>query len=249
METLVTLVVLIVFALLSWLFHYVNNSYPLTKDEISILASLRRFSDVLKHYNFGEYAIEIDAENKKKIKPAGNFYNITSTIQTFPSFVAALLKGKKQEWLIAGIADNKDVKGFWANKGNDSSSVSSKIGYYEMLSYIKQNQADTILLFHNHTNAILSPSDIDINSANEDGKRYNESGINYFAFVVGRGNYKQYALWILDDLFPKIDYINKINKVNGTRRSINYDLNMELKRLKHFRNTHFPENISSNIFC
>ena len=66
METLVTIVVLIVFALLSWLFHYVNNLYPLTKDEISILASLMRFLDVLKHYNFENIQLKLMQRTKRK---------------------------------------------------------------------------------------------------------------------------------------------------------------------------------------
>lgn len=248
METIYTIIAIVIFFILSWLFHYLANSVPLTESEVIELAKHRRFYNIVEHFAFRPIIIEIDKENKKKIKPAGDFYTIMSTIENFPSFVSALLKGKKHEWLIVGLAKNKQVIGFWANKGDDNTKVSPSVGYLGLLLLIKQHEADTILLFHNHTNGILDASSVDLQSAIIDGKKYNEDGLNFLAFVVGRGNFKQYAWWVVDSLYPIVNYFNEINVLNNTHKSVNYNLNMELRRNKTKLNSSLYQQTISNIF-
>ena len=118
--------------------------------------------------------------------------------------------------------------------------------FHNIIEFTKKNGADSILDFHNHTNAVLEASETDVKSATYLGKLYLDKGINSFAFVVARGNFKQYSWWVNENLSPVNNYLSDIEKVNGTSISSNYNMRMELRRQKVFKKSHLLENASSN---
>lgn len=93
---------------------------------------------------------------------------------------------------------------------------------------------------------MFQASETDINSAINLGTTFLESKLNYFAFVVARGKFKQYAWWILDSFLPMNKYLEAIRLNNGKGIFVNYDLNMELRRRRHFKNSQMILNASSN---
>lgn len=249
MQTFYIFLALVIFALLSWLFHYLANSVPLTDKEIKELALNRRFFKVVEHYGFEDYIVEINKEFKSKLKASGKFYDINEELSSFPSLTASLLKSKKHEWRIIGLSRGEKILVLWANKGNDNQSVSLNISVNEIIELAQNNKMDTIFDFHNHTNAVLEPSDTDIGASIYLGEIFTELKLNYLAFVVARGNYIQYAWWITDDLLPTDNYIKEIEEVNGNSKSINYNMYRDLRRKRNFKNTLLLENESStNIF-
>lgn len=246
METIYTIIGLIIFALLYWLFHFLQNISPLTDFEIYELAAGRRFNDLVTHNDFQDFIIDADKDFKKGLSASGKFYRVSEHLNSFPSLAASLLKGKKHEWRIIGFASKTDVIGIWANKGDNNNSVSLSVSVNDIIKLAKEYQADTILDFHNHTNAVFQASETDINSAAYLGDTFLNSNLNYFAFVVARGKFKQYAWWVLDTIFSIDKYLEAIKKNNGKGIFINYDLNMELRRRKHFKNLQMISNASSN---
>ncbi len=249
METLYLIITTLILGLFSWFFHYIINSGPLNSNEVDELAKCRRFVDIIDHFGFRDFMVELDKEEKNKMKTSGQFYKITGKIETLPSMISILLKGKKHEWSIVGIARNKDIIGIWANKGLSNQEVNSYLSIEEMLNSAKQFGADTIVVFHNHTNGVLSASDADVKSSINFGKRSVESKINYFDFIIARGKFHQYAWWVTPDLLNIVNYIKQIGEVDGTGMSKNYDMRMELRRMRNFKKLNLIENASSsNIF-
>jgi hypothetical protein len=245
-ETIYTIIALIIFGLLSWLIHFLQNISPLTDSEMNELAAGRRFNDLVTHYGFQDFIIDADKDFKKGLNTSGKFYRINEQLNSFPSLAASLLKGKKHEWRIIGFASKTEVLGLWANKGDNNNSVSLNISVNEIIKFAKEYGADTLLDFHNHTNAVFQASETDINSAIHLGTTFLDSRLNYFAFVVARGKFKQYAWWLLDSFLPINKYLVVIKQNNGKGIFINYDLNMELRRRRHFKNSQMILSASSN---
>lgn len=94
METIYTIIALIIFGLLSWLIHFLQNISPLTDSEMNELAAGRRFNDLVTHYGFQDFIIDADKDFKKGLNASGKFYRINEQLNSFPSLAASLLKVK-----------------------------------------------------------------------------------------------------------------------------------------------------------
>lgn len=244
-ETLVGFILVLIWVIAHLLYHYLTNIGELSEEDVLKLASLRRFEDITKL--FGTYEIYISSETKKMIKPSGSIYTLDRETSTLPSFCAALFKGKKHEWVMFAMGNGKKMASAWINKGENRSEVSISIPVSILIEKAKENNHDIICHFHNHPNAVLSSSEQDIKSAISLGTECVSMGINYFAFVVGRGQYRQYALWVSELLYPHKEYLQNILSENGKSYGNNYKLNREFKN-KNKRYKYLFENYSTNLF-
>lgn len=240
------LVILILFPLI-YFFYFWANSDLLEETEIKQLAISQRFCDIFNYLGFTELQFEINKEFKSALNKNGQLYNCDELLNNFPSTASALLKGKKHEWVIFAFVKNKKVYSFYTNKGNDNQSVSLNMSYEYVCKIAKDREADVVLEFHNHPNAVLASSQQDISSANYYGKLFVGDKINFLAFVSGRGRYYQYGWWFTDSLYNVNNYLEKIQKENGTSRSVNFALRKELKRKKYFKDLKLNSNSSHNF--
>lgn len=105
---------------------------PLTHEEIKSLASKRRSNQVRAYYSFDNRELSVDKEFKKQMNSSGTYYDVNETLFSFPSTAAALLKYKKNEWIIIGFERNKSIDLIWLNKGFDRASASLHLSYAEI---------------------------------------------------------------------------------------------------------------------
>lgn len=246
MASIVLIVVIIALIPAIYLLHFWVNSDVLSDIELRELAIARRFWDTYNYLDFTETQFEVNKAFKSTLNKNGQLYNCNEQLKNFPSIASALLKGKKHEWVIFAFARNKIVFSFYTNKGNDNQSVAPNLSANYITKIANDNNADMILQFHNHPNAVLSASQQDLTSANYFGKIFTSNKLNFLAFVSCAGRFYQYGFWLTETFYNMNDYLEIIRKDNGISRSINYDLRKELKRKKYFMNAHL-NNSSTNI--
>lgn len=247
MNIVILLLVIILLIPIIYLFYLTANSNPLSNAEVEQLALSQRFNDVFHYFNFTIQQFIINKDFKVRLNSKGQFYNLNEELKNIPSIASAILKGKKHEWVLFAFSKGKNVYLIYTNKGYDNQSVSSNISFDVLSTIAKDEGADTILHFHNHPNGVLQASQQDILSADYYGKLFTKEKINYLAFVCGRGNYYQYAWWIIDSFCPLNNYINSINRNNGKSRSANFNLRKELKKKKYFMKVRLNNNSSHNF--
>lgn len=247
MDLATLIIVIIVIVPLLYLLYFWVNSEILSDDEINELANSQRFWDTYNYLGFTESQFEVNKEFKSALNKNGQLYNCNKSLNNFPSFASALLKGKKHEWIIFAFAKNKMVYSFYTNKGNDNQSVAPNLSSDYIIKIAKDGGADLVMQFHNHPNAVLSASQQDISSANYFGKIFTDNKLNFTAFVSGTGRFHQYGWWFTDTFFNINNYIENIKKDNGTSRSVNFYLRKELKRKKYFKDFRLNNNSSHNL--
>ena len=92
---------------------------PLTRDEVVVLSTKRRQKRIREYFSFSRAEWRVDTEFKRRMKPDGRFYPANESLRDSPNVLAALLKYKKHEWIIAAFERNQRVILLWANKGFD----------------------------------------------------------------------------------------------------------------------------------
>ncbi len=247
MDSATLIIVIIVLVPLLYLFYFWVNSEILTDDEINELATSQRFWDTYNYLGFTESQFEVNKEFKSALNKNGRLYNCNETLTNFPSIASALLKGKKHEWIIFAFAKDKMVYSFYTNKGNDNQSVAPNLSSDYINKIAKDSGADMVLEFHNHPNAVLSPSQQDLVSANYFGEIFTKNRLNFSAFVSGAGRFYQYGWWFTESFLTINDYFERIKKENGTSRSVNFDLRKELRRKKYFKDFRLNSNSAHNF--
>jgi hypothetical protein len=247
METATIFIVLIFLIPLIYLLYFWANSDPLSDSEIKLLAQFKRFWDINNYYGFTNAVFTVDKQFKSALNSKGQLYNVNEDLNNFPSIASSILKGKKHEWVAFAFSKNQKVYSFYTNKGNDNQSVSVNLNVDVLKEIAREKGADTILEFHNHPNAVLHSSFQDSKSANYYGNEFTKEGINFLAFVCGRGNYLQYAWWLTDSFFSDTNYRDKIISNNGKTRSCNFEMRKELKRKNNFASAKLMGNTSNNV--
>lgn len=228
---------LLLIGLLIWIIievvFFALHRNPLSEDEISKLSQKRTRKYIRKNYSFNNVPVSIDKQFKSSLKPNGKWYNIEEKLYCFPSYIAALLKGKKHEWVVLAIENEGTVYGFYANKGYNNSSVSFNCDLDYIMEKCKECNCSTIMRFHNHPNnnpnyqTCLLASDQDKLSAVWCSEQVIHT-YNWLDFVCERGNFiKFYEQYSTNFIPPKAkrDYINS---ENGLTKFKNYKLHREL---------------------
>ncbi len=145
---------------------------------------------------------------KKAMKPKGSLHRCSVPREDFPSHAAALLKGKKHEWIVWGFCDSSTCHGYWTHKGPDGTKVYIQFSNEEIEYLARSIEADTVYDLHNHPNPDPSryranqPSDADLNHARSLGLHLSSRGICYVAYVAERGRPFPYALFVPYHIAP-----------------------------------------------
>ncbi len=244
---MIVLLLTIVISCIVYFIYFLTYSTDLSELEIIELSKSQRFWDIEQSLNFSNYLFTIDKNFKANMSKSGQFYKCSQKLIDFPSFAAALLKRKKHEWIIYGFGKDNTVFTFYTNKGIDNTSVSPNITVETMIEFAQTNSAQIILEFHNHPNAVLSPSAQDLISTKNTGAKFIANNLSFLSFVCGRGEFSQYGWWFHNNFHPLKKYITNNNKKNKQSRSENFRLRKELRKKRSYRELILQKDSSSNI--
>ncbi len=246
---------ILLIAMLIWIIievvFFILHRNPLNDEEILKLSQKRTRKYIKKKYTFNNVPVSIDKHFKSSLKPNGCWYNTNENLASFPSYIAALLKGKKHEWVVLAIEKDGVVYGFYANKGYDNSSVSFNCDLDFIMEKCKEYGCSTIMRFHNHPNenpnrqTCLLASEQDKSSALWCYGQVNHS-YNWLDFVCERGNFIKFFEQYSPAFTPKVarsEYIQAENNISPLK---NYKLHRELGLL-HYSKSKKEENISNNF--
>jgi len=233
MELALALIGLSAVLLLLWLIFIITHLRPLTEGEVEQLAAKRRSQQLARYFSFHMGEVSVDRRFKKRMKPRGEFYEISQDLSQFPSTAAALLKYKKHEWIIIAFEKDRHVQLVWANKGVDGSSVSPALSTPRTAEIAGRRGFSSVLFFHNHPNPsptrydCTNPSEQDLRSASLRAQVLNTHGANMLAFVCERGRHYRYFLAAADRFLPVSGFVGHVNKTNGSSRLNNLSLHLE----------------------
>lgn len=195
-------------------------SRPLNESDIHALAYKRRNSAISAYYTFDTEEYWISPEAKKKMQPHGSLYELSSptSLSSFPSFAAALLKYKKHEWIIIGFEREGLVVKLWVNKGQDSERAYLKLSLSSLLAIANEQNCTTVLFLHNHPNPNPSqfstsrPSENDLAFAQTLANLLVPEGINLLAFICERGRHYEYWRSIHNEFLPIESFVKAIEQ-------------------------------------
>lgn len=224
-------------ALITWvlfeIIYFLTHIRALNEKEIHNLSIKRTKKYINKIYNFQLTNVSVNMLFKSSMNPAGAWYDTHENLYSFPSLVAALLKGKKHEWVVLAIEQNGIVYGFYANKGINNSEVSFNCSLDFIMNKCKLYRCETIIRFHNHPNSnpryqnCLVASDQDIKSAKLCSSFVNEN-YNWIDFVCERGRFLKFFECYSKNFTPKCAKIENIINENDISIFKNYKLHREL---------------------
>jgi hypothetical protein len=220
-----------------WLFH----RRPLTEDEIVTLASVRRRIDVNRYFNFSRIQIPVNREFKSSMHAKGKFYKVSVPLSELPAYAAALLKGKKHEWIIIAFEKSSRIEYLWINKGFDNQSASILISVDNVADFAIKDSFSTVLMFHNHPNSnpnqysYSQASPTDLRTADLYSSTLAAIGISHIAFVCERGMFFKYFSNYSDTFMPVNGYIQVISCIDNSIPANNYHLHKELRRHRNIQ--------------
>jgi hypothetical protein len=244
-EGLIAFAILVGYLVVHFIVDYLRNSTPLTEEEVQRLAIKKRLKAISTIFA-DDVHISINPDFKRKLKTDGEFIRIDEPLREWPSISAALLKGKKHEWVVFGFATDNRVHSIWVNKGNDNQSVAptNPIGFF--IQHAKVTGTSHVMRTHNHPAGALAPSSQDLVSAKYCGQLFTAEGFHFFDFVAAQGEYIQYGWWPRKDLIPLSGILESIGSLNNTNRSNHYEMRMELKKKDDKTSLLLSEN---NVSC
>lgn len=219
-------------AVLLLIFFYISR--PLTNEEVAALASIRRIKGIRAYYSFDNREYTANPSFKKMMNPNGQMYVVNDPLWKFPAIAAALLKGKKHEWIIIGFEKNKRIHKMWTNKGYNNSSVDILFSPEQLVDIAKEDDYCSVLIFHNHPNSnpnrydCSMASNQDMSTARKFAKTLNAKGINLLEFICERGQHYEYYLSSANSFMPIESYLKNIRENNGVSRFNNLELQIEL---------------------
>ena len=206
---------------------FATHTRPLNEKEILKLSQKRTRKYIKRNYSFQNVNITVNKQFKSSLNPKGRWYNTQEKLSSFPSYIAALLKGKKHEWVVLAIEKDGTVYGFYANKGYDNSSVSFNCDLEYIMDKCKQHQCSTIMRFHNHPNenphyqTCLLASEQDKSSAIWCSTQVTHS-YNWLDFVCERGNFIKFYEKYSPSYTPQKAALEYIAKNNNLSKFQNY---------------------------
>ena len=230
-------IIIIVFFVFRWCFHFYNNSRPLEPKEIHQLAKARQWDRFLSRYGFTQWEQEVSTSEKKAMRSTGEFVRCDLDYRTAPAWVAAMLKYKKHEWIVIGFICSFRVKMLWWNKGPDNTKVWSYLSDDDLDAIIEELKPDAIAFFHNHPNpnpgvySTNQPSQQDLRSAAHfKNQIVSKNRVGFLDFICERGVPHLYYAAFPDREVPIKPITQQIQVINGTGIFVNYRLRKELRR-------------------
>lgn len=234
---IISLIVMLVAYIAFRIVFYYTHQKSLNYDQITILSRRRARKYAKDKYVFRKAQIVPNAVFKSSLDVAGRWYSINEPLSTFPSLVAALLKGKHHEWVIIAIEKDGIVTKMWANKGFDNQSVSFNCDINEIIRMCKQNNSYSVLRFHNHPNSdprhytTLLASEQDRISAKSCSDIVCNAGFNWFDFVCAQGDYIMFFSRISEGFQIQGSTVSDIVDHSGITPAMDYSLQKEYHHL------------------
>ena len=219
----------------------------LTYEQIQEIAR-KRANDYIKNtYVFRKATLSITDGFKSNIDPKGKWYSANIETALFPSYVAALLKGKQHEWVVLGIEKGGYVVKMWINKGTDNRGVVLSCDISEVISMCKQLDAYSVFRVHNHPNSdpthysTLIASTTDLESARIGSSAVCAEGFNWYDFICSRGDFIQFYSLISNSFAIKGNSTSDIIDIYGITSEIDMGLIDEYYGYKNSINSGFND--------
>ncbi len=213
---------------------FLTHRHPLDRNEIEKLSEKRARRFIKNNYNhFSHGFITPDKYFKGSLNGKGGWYPVNIPLYSFPSYVAGLLKWKKNEWVVFGFVKDKTVEIIYANRG-EKEQVCPNLDIEEAIRVCKQRHYQTIIRAHNHPNSypqiqsMLGPSDQDMLSSAFLSSVANAAGISSLDIVCERGSFHIFNKRISNDFKQTNALIESIEKQNDQSSIRNYLLHREL---------------------
>lgn len=168
-----------------------------------------------QRYTFLSVEASVDPVAKRALPPKGGFvvFNEPIPVNLFPSYVAAMLKYKKHEWVFAGLESDSGVGTAWVNKGTDAHSAAFTVSLHTLLEKAVGRGCGALLFLHNHPNpdparvTTLIASELDMGFARDLARMAEAEGMAFFAFVCERGRFLEYFRNVPGDLLPLSEFL------------------------------------------
>ena len=244
---IVLILVFIALKILLNILFWLTHRKPLTDDQISKLADVRKNLYINQHFKFSTDGYKINPKYRESLDKDGRWDRVEIQYPIIGAAVAELLRYKRHEWFIIILANENEAKYIWANKGDDNSSCYSKVNLLQISQFAKSNDCNTVLDFHNHPHTkerywnLLSPSQTDINSLKTWTDYFTKAGLNYISGIVSQGQYIIYGYEFSEMYHPPGCSIEEIKEENNKSKKHDYQLQKELKKIKN-------EKISNKLF-
>lgn len=213
---------------------YCTHKKPLTYEQVKKLSKKYAKKYVNKQYKFKKGSVSVNPAFKSNLDINGRWYEINEPVDTFPSYISALLKGKHHEWIVVAIERNGIVYNMWVNKGTDSQSASLNCDIADIILKCKEVGGYSVLRFHNHPNpdprrfTTLLASEQDKISARSCSEVVCNEGINWFDFVCARGEFVPFFSKISDGFEVEKHSVSDIIDLCGITPKMDYQLQKEL---------------------
>ena len=218
---------------------YFTHRKPLSYEQVEKLSRRRAKNYATKNYTFSKTPMTANLEFKSRLDTTGRWYSINEPLNTFPSLVADLLKGKHHEWVVIALEKNGIVYKMWTNKGLDNQSVSFNCDLNDIIHQCILNKGYSVLRFHNHPNpnpnqyTTLLASETDLISARSCSEIVCKSGFNWFDFVCAQGNYLLFYSRMSDSFQIKGSTVSDLVDICGITPSMDFNLQKEYYHLNN----------------
>lgn len=237
--TCLPFILIILIACFIWkVLFYLTHRKPLTYEQAHALARKNAREYIKRRYKFKKGPVNVDPNFKSTLNSTGKWYEIEEPLDTFPAYIAALLKGKHHEWVVIAIEKDGLVCSMWANKGEDNQSVSFNCNISDIIQKCRQVGGYTVIRLHNHPNpdprhyTTLLASEQDKISAKSCAEYVCKEGFNWYDFVCARGDFIQFYAQISDTFEVRggstSDIIDKI----GICPKMDYRFQKEFRKVR-----------------
>jgi hypothetical protein len=185
---------------------------------MAALARRRRSRAVSRYFSFTSRELVANPAFKQTMVADGRFHEVDKDLWEFPSVAAAILKGKKHEWIVVAFESGQKVKRMWLNKGPDGTTVAAMLPVERVLEIAVLAKYQTVLVLHNHPNP--DPVLVDCSMASERdhdhaarwGEALNQKGINLLEFVCERGSHYQYYEAVAESFMPLTQFEEEVKR-------------------------------------
>jgi hypothetical protein len=203
-------------------------SRPLSVEQEEALASRRRLNELGRRYCWSRQESSVSREFKSRMRKDGAFHKIHEPMRSAPSLGAALLKGKKHEWIVFLFVSDGKARLIYFNKGPDNMQVWPLLETWELLRTAERYEAEAILCIHNHPGGPLWPSDQDFVSGRQLALECLERNIAFFDFVCVAGKFYEFLAAVPDAMLPVEGFLREVQHLNRRGRWQSLRLRMEL---------------------
>lgn len=208
-------------------------SRPLDTAAMEAVAAKRRRRAVAAYFRFSRAQVVADMTFKKAMRPQGAWCQLDYSLYEWPAAAAALLKGKKHEWVIIAFEHGGRISRLWVNKGVDNRNVCVLLGPMALVEECHRAGFSSVFIHHNHPNHdprhlnMLVASKLDIEFSNEYARAVVPSGINLFQFICERGRYTCFHSRVAESFLPVRTFFDQVHRQNGVSRLDNIRLHLE----------------------